>query len=113
MLRLSLSGAAGPARSGPQRAASIEELLEEAAEEGTHSILDITHVASQREFGAATRLPPRMLERHFGTTQPTREQVEELALDIADYLDRWEAFYFVVYRAGQPDEYAFIGCSGD
>ena len=102
-----LGGAAS--RSG-QTPHTIDELLEFAAEE---AILDIATVSTRREFGAAAPVPEKTLRRVFGTTQPIRRQAEQSALDLADMLDRWQAFYFVVYKDGRPDEYAFVGCSGD
>jgi hypothetical protein len=49
----------------------------------------------------------------FGTPQPTREQVEAGWQDVAETLRREHACYLVVFRDGEPDEYAFIGVSGD
>lgn len=92
---------------------SIDELLEMAAEDGTHSILDIQHTALQRDFAVALPMPASRIQEWFGTTEPTHEQVEEYSLDVAEELDRWEALYLTVFRDGKPHEYAFIGCSGD
>ncbi|HYH66986.1 MAG TPA: hypothetical protein VD866_19985 [Urbifossiella sp.] len=95
------------------RPGSIDEALEQAAEDGTHSILDIQNTGRRRGFGVATPYPPRAVEQVFGTLQPTHEQVEESWDDVAERLERWEAHYVVVYAKGKPAEYAFIGCSGD
>ena len=95
------------------RPGSIDEALELAAEDGTHSILDIQNTGRRRGFGVATPYPPRAVEQLFGTLQPTHEQVEESWDDVSDRLDRWEAHYLIVYNKGKPAEYAFIGCSGD
>jgi hypothetical protein len=95
------------------RPGSIDEALELAAEDGTHSILDIPSTGRRRGFGVATPYPPRAVEQVFGTLQPTHEQVEESWGDVAERLERWEAHYLVVYDGGKPAEYAFIGCSGD
>ncbi len=95
------------------RPGSIEGALELAAEDGTHSILDIPSTGRRRGFGVATPCPPRSAARVFGTERPTREQVEAKWLDLSDRLERWEAYYLVVYENGAPAEYAFIGCSGD
>lgn len=105
-------GATPPATGGgPPR--SIAELLERAAECGTHSILDIEHTARRLGFGRAAPLNPTALRRVFGTAEPTHDQVEERWSDVAEQLGRWQARYLVVYRDGKPHEYAFIGCSGD
>lgn len=95
------------------RPGSIDEVLEQAAEDGTHSILDIPSTGRRRGFGVASPYPPRAVEQMFGTLQPTHEQVEESWADVAERLDRWEAHYLIVYDTGKPAEYVFIGCSGD
>jgi hypothetical protein len=92
---------------------SIEELLEVAAENGTHSILDIWRIGRRRDWATASPLSDAALRRVFHTTQPTRSEVETHWSDLAEPLGRWRAVYFTVYRDGKPDEYAFIGCSGD
>jgi hypothetical protein len=40
-------------------------------------------------------------------------QVEDHWLEVAEPLHRWHARYLVVHRDGKPDEYAFVGSSGD
>jgi hypothetical protein len=96
-----------------RRPESIEELLEMVAEDGTHSILDIEHTDRRLGFGVAAPMPPLLLRRFFESEQPTRERVEEHWGDASEELERWQAYYFTVYRDGRPHEYAFIGCSGD
>jgi hypothetical protein len=98
---------------GGDRPGSIEEALELAAEDGTHSILDIQSTGRRRGFGVATPCPPRSAARVFGSERPTREQIEAHWLRLSDRLERWEAYYVTVYKDGEPAEYAFIGCSGD
>jgi hypothetical protein len=98
--------------------ATIEELLEQNGESGTHSILDIFGISETGECFKAAPVPPDVLTATFGTTRPTREQLEsceesEPWQEFLAYLDRWEAFYFVVYAEGQPHEIVFEGCSGD
>jgi hypothetical protein len=96
-----------------QRPRNIEELVDVAAESGTHSVLDIEHVGRRLGFGIAAPMSLAMLQRTFGTREPTHEQVEEYWSDIAERLRPWQARYFAVYRDGEPHEYAFVGCSGD
>jgi hypothetical protein len=91
--------------------ASIRELLEFNAESGTHTILDITHTSDRIAFAAAAPVAEEVLLANYGTTQPTREQVESSPLGVS--LERWQAVYLVVYKDGQPQEIAFLGCSGD
>jgi hypothetical protein len=105
-------GASASPRRG-RRPRTIAELLERAAECGTHSILDIEHVGRRPRFAIAAPLTASTRTRVFGTAEPDHGQVEEHWEQVAESLGRWQARYLVVYRAGQPDEYAFIGCSGD
>ncbi|MEZ6139244.1 MAG: hypothetical protein R3B84_01615 [Zavarzinella sp.] len=105
-------GAVPPATDG-DRPRSIDELLERAAESGTHSILDIEHTSSQPGFGLAVPLTIAQVRRVFGTTKPTHDQVELQWTEIAELLERWHARYMVVFCDEHPSEYAFIGCSGD
>lgn len=101
---------------GCRQPRSIDELLEWCAENGTHSILDITHTADIPEFGAATPLSKYRLLKYFGTMAPTRKQVDAATheADIGENIRRWEAVYFAVYdEDGTPEEYVFIGSSGD
>lgn len=92
---------------------SIAALLDLAGESGTHSILDIERVGAQPGFSVVTALSPDALRRAFGTDVPTHDDVEQHWFEIAEQLDRWHARYLVVYRDSKPDEYAFVGCSGD
>jgi len=102
-----------PRPSRRRRPRTIDQLLTQAAECGTHSILDITHTAERLGDGVAAPLSAGQLRRVFQTPEPTRPQVEQRWDEVAERLDRWQAYYFVVYRDGQPHEYAFVGCSGD
>jgi hypothetical protein len=102
-----------PARAPDLPPRTIEDLLELAAESGTHTVLDIPRTAARRGNGAAAPLPGRELRRIFGTERPTREQVEERVADVWERLPAWQAYYFVTYRDGRPEGYAFVGCSGD
>ena len=93
--------------------ATIDELLDRAADEGTHTVLDVEHVGPLAGVGLAAPLPPAEVWQSFGTAAPTLEQVEAGWPAIAARLERWSAYYLPVYRDGRPTEYAFIGCSGD
>ncbi len=96
---------------------TIEEVLQDAAENGTHSILDIDHTADIPEFGCATPLSKQRLLKCFGTTTPTSQQVAEartLRHEVTEDVRRWEAVYLTVHdESGEPLEYMFIGASGD
>ena len=101
---------------GPDRKfGSIAELLEAAAEDGTHSILDIEHTADTPDFGVAWRAQDDALEEIFGTSKPSRADIERKPDGLAERLDlqRWQAVYVVVYADGKPAEIYFEGVSGD
>ena len=91
---------------------SIEEALEDAAEEGTRSILDLDHVADEPDFGAVAPLGEEAMREHFGTTTPTRETVERND-DFFDDIERGQGVYVVLYKNGAPDELFFAGYSYD
>lgn len=98
-------------RNGPAK--TIEELLERAAECGTHSILDIEFVDSQPGLAVAAPIQPSVMRQVFRTTRPTHPVVEDYWADMAERLAPWHACFLTVYADGQPAEYCFIGCSGD
>ena len=95
------------------RARSIDEVLDLAGENGTHSILDVERTASARGIGMAAPAPRRWLQEIYGTGEPTRELVERHTGELDERLDRGEAVYVLVYRDGRPDEIYFEGHSGD
>lgn len=97
---------------------SIDELLEEQGESGTHSILDIQGVSDEPEFGAVSPMPADELVELFGTDKPTRKVVEEKLgdYDLVEHplvSERWQGIYFTVYQDGKPHELFFMGTSGD
>jgi hypothetical protein len=97
---------------------TIDELLEEQGESGTHSVLDIRGVSEEPEFGAVSPMPSEELEELFGTDKPTRKMVEDKSVDhsLVEHplvCEPWQGVYFTVYRDGRPDELFFIGTSGD
>jgi hypothetical protein len=98
---------------GFRRPRTIDEALEWGGEDGTHSILDVERTSMYRQPGTAIPLSEPRLREIFGTTEPTREQVEERAGEVACLLRRGEAVYFPVYEDGQPRQLAFLGCTGD
>jgi hypothetical protein len=94
---------------------SIEELLEECAEDGTHSILDIQKTAEKPDFGVAWPAPQDMLVKVFGSNRPSHEQITEKDFELTDALEleRWQAVYVIVYNNEKPSEIYFEGISGD
>jgi hypothetical protein len=91
---------------------SIEEAMEEADADGTRSILDIDKISDEPDFCKATPMAAELLEELYGTTQPTRSQVEE-NMDFLEDLERGHALYTTLYKDGQPDELFFAGYSFD
>lgn len=101
-----------------EKPTTIDELLEEQGESGTHSILDIYGISDEPEFGTVSQMPAEELEQIFGTHQPTRKMIEDKAGDYALVehplvSERWQGVYFAVYHNGNPAELYFIGTSGD
>jgi len=91
---------------------SIEEAQEEAAEDGTRSILDIGAISEEPDFCVAAPLPDQELQRHFGTVQPTNAMVSR-KLDFLRSVERSHCVYITVYEDGQPRELFFGGYSFD
>ena len=94
---------------------SIDMAREIAAESGTHSILDIDHVADTPGFGIAVPLSNEELMTLFGTTEPSLEMVKlaENNEKLISFRECWEAVCFPVYSDGIPEQYVFAGRSGD
>ena len=82
--------------------------------EGTSSILDMAHVASEPASGTIVPVPPEELRRLFGTDKPSRQAIED-----AEYSGklgmglRWQGVYLIAYDGGRPTTIHFIGSSGD
>jgi hypothetical protein len=91
---------------------TIEEALEDSDADGTRSILDISSIGEDPDFGVACPLPDDELVRLFGTTQPTRAAVEN-NMEMYEQIERGQAIYIVLYKNGQPDELMFVGYSFD
>ena len=92
---------------------SLDELLEEAGEDGTHSVLDIGRITKRRGYASAAPLPPRQLRAAFGSSTPTKAELQAGDWSFTEGIERWQAVFFVVYESGRPAEYCFVGCSGD
>jgi hypothetical protein len=91
---------------------SIEEAMEDAAEDGTRSILDLDHVSDFPEYFAITPLDDKVLLDLYGTTMPTHEMVEQ-EMDFLEDVERGQGVYIFLYRDGQPDEIFIAGYSFD
>jgi len=97
-------------RPGAQHA-SIDAAIDDAAEDGTRSILDIAHVSKRADYGTATPVSTTRLRALYGTDRPTREMVA--GHEFFDDIDRGKCVYVVVYAGGKPSEILFAGYSYD
>ena len=104
--------AAGLYRGSEERPATIEETVENAAESGTASILDITGVSDGPDFCSVCPLPAGEVERLFGTTRPDHGAVAD-NYELFEDIERGQGIYTVVYKDGQPSELFFAGVSFD
>ena len=99
----------------PPAPQTIDEVLERNGLDGTHSILDIDHIASHPEDGAAIALPEEVLLQYFGTDRPTKAMVDTAQTKFAfcGYLERGQGICFIIYQDDVPSEIFFSGHSGD
>jgi hypothetical protein len=96
---------------GP-RHATIEEALDSSAEDGTRSILDMVSISDTTDYQVVSPLNELKLIELFGTTHPSRAQVET-SDTLFEILERGKGVYLVVYEEGQPSEIFFAGYSFD
>ncbi len=92
--------------------ASIEEVMMDASEGGTRSILDLDHVSEFPELCAVAPLSANELQDLYSTTQPTREMVEQ-KMDFLEDVERGQGVYIILYQDDQPREILFAGYSFD
>lgn len=125
--------------------ASIDDVFGEVSEDGTNSILDIFRVVDEpfsvvddplladdimERFNIAAPIAETDLIAMFGTTRPTKQQVEEVLLagvtiqagvpnsdrksDVFwDQIGRGDARYIITYDGDLPDKIFFAGYSFD
>lgn len=103
--------------------ASIEKLVDNCGEEGTHSILDIDNISTEPvphdadwedEFLTLFPLTRGALRRIFDTTRPTREEVEANEHKLAEIeIQGWSGRWILTYEGDEPSEYYIFGTSGD
>jgi hypothetical protein len=103
---------AGRFRYVEENPSSIDEALEIADADGTASILDISAISEEPDYGCAAPFTPAELKQYFGSERPTRADIEQ-AEDYWDDLERGQARYAVVYAGGAPSEIYFAGYSFD
>jgi hypothetical protein len=92
---------------------SIQDAIDEVEEEGTRSILDISTVGEEREYGVAGPIDEDTRRELFGTDKPTRKQIEENIDPILDMIERGKAIAIVAWEKKKPSEIFFAGYSYD
>jgi hypothetical protein len=103
-------------RLSTSKPSSIEELLEQEGEHGTHSILDITHVSPTPKRRAVSPLPVAVLADYCLSDSPSSAEIEDVYEfgSLEKYVNkRWRGIYIIAYKDGKPSEIFFAGCSGD
>jgi hypothetical protein len=90
---------------------SIAEAIDDSAEEGTRSILDIAKVGKRADYGVAGPLPAARLRELYDTDKPTREMVDDH--EFFEDIERGKCVYIVVHANGKPTELMFVGYSYD
>ena len=98
-----------PGRAHP----SIQSAVESTDADGTRSILDIARIASTQEHGAAAAVPDGELLRIFGTTAPSRADVEASMGELFALVERGCCLYVVTHNAAHPEGIWFGGYSFD
>ncbi len=91
---------------------SIDEAREDAAEEGTRSILDIEMVSDKPDYCVAVPYDPEKLKSLFETTEPTHEMLVK-NYEYFDEIERGHCIFIIVYKNNKPDEILFAGYSFD
>ena len=93
---------------------SIDQLLALAAEDGTHSVLDVGEIADAPRMGALSPMPESEREKLFGSARPSRDVVEAAQHAIHSPAGRWSGYYFTVYDDDANARWlCFAGVSGD
>ena len=103
-------------REPPPKPGTIDELLKQQAENGTHSILDIVGISSAPQFGSISPFPADKLTEFFTSKTPSHDEIEEAyESGLLDKFvsERWQGIYIVAYQNALAHEIFFAGCSGD
>lgn len=92
---------------------SVDDAFEAHGEDGTASPLDIFEWSEEPQPAACWALDEATVERHFGSDQPSREDVEAHVDELVEELGRGESLCVVAYEHGKPAEVLFAGWSFD
>jgi hypothetical protein len=108
---------AGQGEHKVEGAQSIEELFARldalGHADGTHSILDMTKIASEPGFGVAAPLTADQIDALFETQTPTRAQIEAARALLLEVREGGSGSYLIAYEGDEPKELYFFGFSGD
>lgn len=99
---------------------TIEEAVEQAAESGTASVLDMIGVvetpheidAESPHYCMVAPLSPEQLQELYGTDKPTKAQIDG-QVGFFDWIDRGLGVYLIAYDGETPKEIVFAGYSFD
>jgi len=91
---------------------SIQEVLMNADESGTASILDIFGLSESHQIGHLSPLTEKEKTEYFGTLKPSIDQVKKSNL-FWDSIGRVEARYLTVYEGETPANIFVAGYSAD
>ena len=99
-------------RSNVENPASIQEVLMNADESGTASILDIFGLSESHQIGHLSPLSEKEAIDYFGTTKPTLDQIKQ-SNKFWDSIGRVEARYIIIYDGETPVRIFIAGYSAD
>ena len=100
--------------------ATIEQAVEESAETGTASVLDMIGVvetpheedSDSPHFCMVAPLSPEQLHELYGTDKPTRAMIDA-HVGFFEWIDRGLGVYIIAYDGETPTEIVFAGYSFD
>jgi hypothetical protein len=92
---------------------TIQAAREDAAEDGTKTVLDFDRVGNDFDWCVITPMDSLTVDLCLGSTTPTREALETGLQCLLEAVDRGEACYILLYEEDRPASVFFIGRSFD
>jgi hypothetical protein len=92
---------------------TIDEARDDAAEDGTRSILDIDRISHQPDFCVASPFPPDLVRDATGSERPTRAEAEQAFDELLEPIERGHCHYLVLQGQDGKTEVLFAGYSFD
>jgi hypothetical protein len=92
---------------------SIEAARQQAAEDGTKTILDFDRVDEVADWGTITPMDPEIVSLCLGTATPARQALSDGLNCLLEALDRGMGCYLLLYEQDQPAFVFFLGLSCD